>query len=348
MQKILITGNLGYNGAAVVKCLNENGYSTIGLDIHYYQNNLYKDPLCLPKEQVIKDVREINDSDFQDKLKDVDAVVHLAALSNDALGELNPQLTMAINRDASINLARLSKKYGVKRFIFASSCSVYGIQDPKEAATETSPLNPLTAYAKAKVETETELVKMHSPEFSVVIMRNATMHGISPKMRLDLVLNNLMASAHISQKVKILSDGSPWRPLLSITDFANVVSLFLEADLKDIIYNVGFDEENYQIKDLGKMISRKLGIPLEINPNNTPDERSYRVSFKKLKEEFPNLGLKQSVKESLWELKQYYERYGLSGEDFSSSKFFRIRNLKELISRGIVDSELKTNPGEHI
>lgn len=339
--KILITGNLGYNGAAVVKKLNKEGYHTIGLDSGYFQNYFYEENSALPTEQIIKDVREITDLDFQNKLKDVTAVVHLAALSNDAMGELNPQLTMDINQEASINLAKLCQKNKVQKFIYASSCSVYGIQNPNEAATEDSPLSPLTTYAKAKVGTENELIKMNSPEFRVVMMRNATMHGISPKLRLDLVLNNLVASAHVSKKVKILSDGSPWRPLLSIKDFANIVALFLEHEAKEMIYNIGFDEENFQVKDVGEMISQELEVPLEINPNKTPDERSYRVSFSKLKNEFPHLKIQQSVKESLLELKQYYEKYGLSEEDFSGSKYFRIRTLKELISRGIVDSELK-------
>ncbi|MBS3066037.1 SDR family oxidoreductase [Candidatus Pacearchaeota archaeon] len=341
--RVLITGNLGYNGAAVVKKLNAEGYYTIGLDIHYFQHTFYKDDSTLPQEQIIKDIREVNDSDFQENLKEIDAVVHLAALSNDALGELNPQLTMDINKEASINLARLCKKNNIKKFIYSSSCSVYGIQDPNESATEDSPLNPLTTYAKAKVETEIELIKLNSPEFRVIIMRNATMHSISPKLRLDLVLNNLVSSAHIFKKVKILSDGSPWRPLLSITDFANIVSLFIENEARDIIYNIGFNEENYQVKDLGKMISQKLGLPLEINPQNTPDERSYKVNFSKLKTEFPRLKILKGVKESIAELKPYYEENNLSEEDFSGVKYFRIKTLKDLISRGIIDSELKMN-----
>jgi len=262
-------------------------------------------------------------------------------LSNDALGELDPKLTKDINEEASINLAKLCKKNNVKKFIYASSCSVYGIQDPKESAAENSPLKPLTAYAKAKLGTEMELIKMHSPEFKVIIMRNATMHGISPKLRLDLVLNNLTACAHIFKKVKILSDGSPWRPLLSITDFANIILLFLENDPKDIIYNIGFDEENFQIKDLGQMVSKTMKVPLEINPNNTPDERSYRVTFSKLKEEFPNLKIKESAEKSIKELQKYYQKYNLSEADFSGVKYFRIRTLKDLISMGIIDSKLK-------
>ena len=339
MNRILITGNLGYNGLLVTKILNEKGYHTMGLDTNYYQNCFFDCKNFLPKTQILKDIRKVEERD----LGDIDAIVHLAALSNDALGELNSKFTIEINKNATIRLADLAKKKGVKKFIFASSCSVYGIHDPNLFANENSLLKPLTAYAKAKIGAENELRKLHGKSFKVIIMRNATMHGLSPKLRLDLVVNNLVAYAHIYNKVKILSDGTPWRPLISVIDFANIVSAFLENDVSDIIYNVGFNEENYQIKEIGEIISKISGAELEINPNKTPDERSFRVNFSKLKREFPDLKMKISVKDSVEELKRSYKKYNLSEENLLGEKYFRIRTLKKHIKEGKLTNNLLWN-----
>ncbi len=336
-MRVLVTGNLGYNGVWVVKTLKEHGHEVVGLDTHYYQSCLFDIGDFLPHSQIVKDIREVSAAD----LKNVDAVVHLAGLSNDALGELDPVLTDEINYKATIKLAELSKAQGVKKFIFASSCSVYGIQDPSMAAREDSPLEPLTAYAKAKVHAEDFLKTINGDKFKVVIMRNATMHGVSTKLRLDLVINNLVAHALLFNKVKVLSDGSPWRPLLSIKDFARAVALFTERDAGEIIYNIGFNEENYQVKQLGEMVSLATGAPLEINLNKTPDERSYRVSFDKFQNEFPDFKSQCGVVESVKELIGAYKKYGLSEKDFTEDRFFRIRTLKNLLAGGNLTNDLK-------
>jgi nucleoside-diphosphate-sugar epimerase len=278
MKRVLITGNLGYNGVWVTNVLKRTGHQTIGFDCNYYEEGLFEDDEFAPDHQILKDLRQIEAGD----LEGIDAVVHLAALSNDATGELNPHLTQQINKEATVRLARLAKRQGVRKFLYASSCSIYGINESDGAVTEDAPVAPLTAYARAKIEAEFELLRLHDETFRVVVMRNATMHGVSPKLRLDLVLNNLVASAYLEGRVRILSDGSPWRPLLSILDFALAVLLFLDCDVKHVVYNVGFDEENYQVKALGRLVSDLTGATLEINPAPTPDERSYRVAFTRL------------------------------------------------------------------
>jgi nucleoside-diphosphate-sugar epimerase len=337
MSRVLITGNLGYNGVWVTSLLKRAGHWTIGLDCDYYEHRLFDNDDFAPDEQIVKDVREVESAD----LEEIDAVVHLAALSNDATGELNPDLTYRINHQAGVRLARLAKEARVRKFVYASSCSIYGISDSGRPVTEESPLVPLTAYARAKVETEAELLQLHEDAFQVVVMRNATMHGVSPKLRLDLVLNNLAACAYLDRRVRILSDGSPWRPLLSVLDFARAVLLLLDCRVAHTVYNVGSSRENYQVKCLGEMIARLTGAALEINPATTPDERSYRVDFTRFQNEFPEFRIRMPVRESILNLLAAYERYGLTREDFHGPKYFRIRALKDLMARGVVDENLE-------
>jgi len=337
MSRVLITGNLGYNGVWVTSLLKRAGHWTIGLDCDYYEHRLFDSDDFAPDEQVLKDLREVEAAD----LEEIDAIVHLAALSNDATGELNPDLTFQINHRAGVRLARLAKEAGVRKFVYASSCSIYGISDSDCPVTEEAPLAPLTAYARAKVEAEAELLRLHDEAFQVVIMRNATMHGVSPKLRLDLVLNNLAACAYLDRRVKILSDGSPWRPLLSVLDFARAVLLFLDYRVAHTVYNVGFSRENYQVKCLGEMIARLTGAKLDINPAKTPDERSYRVDFTRFQNEFPEFRIQMPVRASILNLVAAYERYGLTQEDFCGPKYFRIRALKDLMARGVVDENLE-------
>ena len=336
-MKVLVTGNLGYNGCPVVELLEKQGHEVVGIDTEYFKSNFMSLANSAPTKQLSCDIREIQ----EEQLSGIDAVVHLAALSNDALGEIDKSLTDEINFKASVRLAKLAKKAGAIKFIYASSCSVYGISDPSQYATETSPLNPLTAYAKAKINTEKEIEKLHDDHFTIVNMRNATMHGVSPKLRLDLVVNNLVASAYIYDKIKILSDGTPWRPLLSVSDFANFIHLFLKKEKPShITYNIGFTKENYRILELGNIISQITGAEVDVNKNKTPDERSYRVSFERLESEFGEDPI-DDVPSSVKKLKLAYEENGLSEDIFNSSKYFRIRTLKELINNGSLNHELK-------
>jgi nucleoside-diphosphate-sugar epimerase len=218
---------------------------------------------------------------------------------------------------------------------------VYGIADTSQYATEESPLAPLTAYARAKVAAERDIVSMGDGKFTAVSMRNATMHGVSPRMRLDLVLNNLAASAVADGTVRILSDGTPWRPMLSVDDFAAYVwALLSSPEPRERVYNVGFTAENYQVAALGRMVSDASGAGLEMNAGKTPDERSYKVSFSRAEREF---GLKpqKRVAESAAEMVRALAEAGFSRADFESSRFFRIRKIRELVKSGKLDSELR-------
>lgn len=336
MANVLVTGNLGYNGSWVVKTLLEKGYSVVGLDNDFYSDCFFDYYEFAPQVQLKKDIRAVQKQD----LAGIDFIVHLAALANDALGELSPETTFQINHQATVNLALLAKQAKVKKFIFASSCSAYGLQESAQLANENSSLNPLTAYAKAKVLAENDLQKLHSSDFQVVVMRNGTMHGLSPKLRLDLVVNNLTALAYIYKKVKILSDGTPWRPLLSVKDFADIVLFLLENNCRHIVYNVGFNEENYQVKDIGEKVAQLTGAALEINKEKTPDERSYRVDFSRLLAEFPQLKTGLSVADSIKNMFLSFQENNLTESDFQSPKYFRIRTLKEHLAQGRLDQNL--------
>jgi len=336
MTTVLVTGNLGYNGAGVVRTLREAGHHVVGVDTEYFRAKLYDDGLFQPDEQLRKDVRRMT----ADDLTGIDTIVHLAGLSNDALGEIDPCLTNEINADATLTLARLAKSNGVRKFIFVSSCSIYGIHDPKEMATEDSPVAPLTAYARAKVDAENGLLPLHDPSFHVGIMRCATMHGPAPRLRLDLVVNKFVARALAEGDVHTLSDGAPWRPLLSVDDFARITRRFVEHDLEHVVYNVGFDDENHQVRDIARAVSDYLGVPLDINPTPTPDERSYRVSFRRLRDEFPTLRPVLPLRNSIAALAALYSVNGLTKEDFRGPSYVRMRTLRDLLERGALTPSL--------
>ncbi|MCU0915747.1 MAG: SDR family oxidoreductase [Planctomycetes bacterium] len=336
MSRVLITGNLGYSGVWVTHILKRAGHRTVGLDCDYYESSLYESDDFAADYQILKDLRDLEEAD----LEGIDVVVHLAALSNDAMGELNPGLTVQINKDATVRLARLARQQGVQKFVYVSLCDIYGISDSESAVTEEAPVMPLTVYAQAKVAAESELIRLHEDGFRVIIMRNATMHGVSPKLRLDLVLNNLAASACLYGQVKISGDGSCWRPLLSSVDFARAVLLFLDYDVPHLVYNVGVSKENYQVRTLGEMISTSTGARLEIDPGRRTEERSCRMDFSRFQREFPEFKIRMSARESIVGLLAAYERYGLTPEDFTGPKYFRIRALKDLITRGVLDGNL--------
>ncbi len=337
MQTILITGNLGYNGCTVTRVLTAAGYRTIGTDIHLFQDRLYDDTPYQPTRQIYKDVRDIEAEDIEA----IDAIVHLAALANDPIGERYPELTFRINTEASVRLAELAKAHGVGKFIFASSTAVYGIQDPTAAADENSPVDPRTQYARSKTAAETELLKLDDETFRVIIMRNSTMHGISPKMRLDIVLNNLAAYAHVEHRVNILSDGTPWRPMISVDDFARAVQILVGAEPRHRIYNIGFDSENYRVRELGQLVAEHVQVPLDINENQTPEERSYRVNHSRFADEFPEFTPDNDVRESIRRLAATYRDCSLGAEEFKGPKFFRVRALTEAFETGRLTPELR-------
>lgn len=341
IKKVLVTGSNGYIGSLLMPLLDEAGYQVTGLDTGYFN-----DPVCFfkpekksPANFINKDVRNITIDD----LKGIDAVCHLAALSNDPMGALNPELTFEINLRASEKLAELAKSAGVKRFLFSSSCSVYGAMGNQEI-TEDAPVDPKTAYAISKIEFEKSLLKLADENFCPIILRNSTAYGSSPKLRLDLVLNNLSASAFSSGEIKILSDGSPWRPVVHAEDIARLFVALLEAPKERVfkqIVNCGQNEENFQIRDIANVVKETFGN-VSISYSATPDKdsRTYKVSFNKLAKLLPDFQFKWTLKKAAAELYSDFQKIGLPKNILTERNFIRMIQMRHLISSGKVDEKL--------
>jgi nucleoside-diphosphate-sugar epimerase len=345
-MKILITGNMGYIGPCVVSHLRScwPDVELIGLDMGYFASCLTNAqilPECRVDVQYFTDIRRIS----SDVLKGFDAVVHLAAISNDPMGNEFENVTLDVNYRASINLAKLSKSAGVKAFIFASSCSMYGAAEDN-AKTENSTLNPLTAYAKSKVYTEKELEPLSDSKFKVTSLRFSTACGMSDRLRLDLVLNDFVAGAVASKKITILSDGSPWRPLINIKDMARAIEWAIVRDIADggefLAVNVGSDEWNYQVKDLAAAVAKVIpDVEVSINANAQPDKRSYRVNFDLFKRLAPNHQPKVDLITSIEELRNGLKEMGFNDPDFRDSKYMRLKTLNILRKSGYLSEKLE-------
>lgn len=340
IKNVLVTGSNGYIGSLLVPLLKQKNYKVWGLDTSYFD-----DPEChfkkttLPDKFIKKDIRDIKAAD----LKNIDAVCHLAALSNDPLGEINPKLTRNINLTASQKLARFAKKVGVKRFLFSSSCSVYGVMGDQEI-TEESPVDPKTAYAVSKVEFEKSLLKLADKNFCPVILRNATAYGSSPKLRLDLVLNNFAASAFTANRINILSDGTPWRPMIHAEDIARLFVALLKAPTDKVagqIINCGRNEENFQIGEIAKIVKsvfKKTEVSLAVNPDK--DSRTYKVSFNKLKKMLPEFKFKWTLQKAVRQLKADWENNPPPTKVLTSRNFMRLRQLNYLIDNKRINQKL--------
>jgi nucleoside-diphosphate-sugar epimerase len=337
--KVLVTGHHGYIGSVTAPALAAAGHDVVGLDAFYYEGcDLTADPAPIPAER--GDVREVE----TETLRGLDAVVHLAALSNDPLGDLDPELTRDINLHATVRLAQQAKRAGVSRFVLASSCSMYGAAGAS-AVDESAPLQPLTAYAESKVLAEQALRELADDDFSPTFMRNATAYGVSPRIRLDVVLNNLVAWAHTTGKVMILSDGTPWRPIVHVEDIARATLAVLEAPRELVhaeAFNVGEDAENYQVRELAALVEQRVaGCSVEYAGSGDPDPRSYRVDFGKLASVLPELRLDWDARRGTDELATSFERAGLTYETFMGSRFVRLRRLQELRAEGRLDDRLR-------
>ncbi|MFC1540663.1 NAD-dependent epimerase/dehydratase family protein [Candidatus Margulisiibacteriota bacterium] len=338
-MKVLVTGNNGYIGNVMCPMLLSEGFEVVGLDSNYFDDCEFE-PRSTRVRQIVKDIRQIGSADFQG----IDAVIHLAGLSNDPVGDLNPGITEKINLEASIKCAQLAKQAGAKRFIFASSCSVYGVAKEGEAINELGELNPVTAYAKSKIGTEQGVAPLADDGFSPVFMRNATVYGASPLLRLDLVVNNLTAWGHITGKIKIMSDGSPWRPLIHIQDFSRAFIAALKAPKELVhnqVFNVGQNSENYQIKDLAAAVKQVMpNCSVEYTGEHGADSRTYKVDFSKintvLKDYFkPQMNVLKGVEE----LAEAYQRNQLDQPAFDGDKFVRLRHLTLLKQQGKLDND---------
>ncbi|MFC2170120.1 NAD-dependent epimerase/dehydratase family protein [Acidobacteriota bacterium] len=338
---ILVTGNSGYIGTVMTDFLQKSSYKVVGLDCNYYKGCEFFSPNSMPFKQILKDIRDINEQD----LEGISDIVHLAALSNDPLGEINPALTHEINYFASLKLAKLAKKSGVNKFILASSCSLYGIASDNKPIREEGRLNPITAYAKSKVQAEQDISKLADNNFHPVFMRNATVYGVSPNMRLDLVVNNLVAWAYLTGKVTIMSDGTPYRPVIHVEDFCRAFYAVLKAPVEKIhnqAFNVGIDKENYQVKEIADQVEKIVpDCQVEILNKTGPDERTYRVEFSKIKKTLKFFQPNWDVKKGIKDLYVTYKNFNLNNRDFRSTKYFRIRWLDYLIQNKKLNSDLR-------
>ncbi len=345
-MKILITGNMGYIGPSVVQRLRVSypDATLVGLDMGYFANCLINAeilPECRVDIQYFADVRHFP----KDLLRGVDAIVHLAAISNDPMGNTFEEVTFDINYRASIMLAKKAKESGVKTFIYASSCSMYGYAEDGPR-TERSPLNPLTAYAKSKVLTERDLEKIADREFKVTSLRFSTACGMSERLRLDLVLNDFVASAVASKKITILSDGTPWRPLINVKDMARAIDWAISRDINTggefLAVNIGCDEWNYRVKDLAEAVAKVIpGVDILINKDAQSDKRSYRVSFGLFRKLAPDHQPEVSLESTIMELKTGLEEINFCDENFRNSKLIRLKMLNHLRKQGLLNEYLE-------
>jgi nucleoside-diphosphate-sugar epimerase len=344
-RRILVTGNLGYVGPAVVARLRESypEATQVGFDAGYFAHCLTGSssmPELALDCQYFGDVRRPPHT----VLQDVDAVVHLAAVSNDPIGNLYDDVTLAVNHEATVRLARDAKAAGARSFVLASSCSIYGVSGD-EVATEESPARPLTPYARSKWLAEQDLQKLAGPTFTVTSLRFGTACGMSERLRLDLVLNDFVASAIASRRITILSDGEPWRPLIHVSDMARAVEWAVSRDAGEagafLAVNTGSDEWNYRVRDLAEEVARVIpGVDVTLAATSGPDKRSYRVSFGRYKALAPEHQPEVDLRAAVEDLKEGLERMGFDDSDFRSSHLVRLVVLQDLRERGLLTDRL--------
>jgi nucleoside-diphosphate-sugar epimerase len=338
-MKILLTGSRGYIGTVMAPFLLDAGHDVVGIDTDLYRRSAFG-PWRESIRTIRKDVREIQAPD----LRGFEAVIHLAALSNDPLGDLNPQLTYQINHLASVRLAELAKAAGVQRFAFASSCSNYGAAGDAPVDEEAG-LNPVTAYGESKVRVERDVSRLADDSFSPTFLRCATAYGVSPRLRFDIVLNNLVAWAFTSGKVFLKSDGTPWRPIVHIEDISRAFLAVLSAPREAVhaqAFNVGRNDQNYRIREIAEIVKETVpGCEIAFARDAGPDKRNYRADFSKIARVLPGFQAKWDARSGARQLYQAYQAVGLKLDDFEGPRYRRIDQIKELMAMGNLGPDLR-------
>jgi nucleoside-diphosphate-sugar epimerase len=338
-MRILVTGVDGYIGSLLGPYLLQRGMDVIGLDTGFYRQGWLYPAQAMHPLTITKDLRRVAAED----LVNIDAIAHLAELSNDPLAQQNPSLTYEINYKATVRLAQLARSAGVKRFVYMSSCSVYGVGKSEQILDETSPVNPQTAYAECKVRVENDLAALAGDRFSVCSLRNATAYGASPRQRFDIVLNDLCGLAWTTREITLLSDGSPWRPLVHALDICQAVHLSLTAPAPKInaqIYNVGSSDQNYRVLEIAQIVAQEFtGCKINIGKTST-DNRSYRVNFDKIASVLPEFACKWNAKSGARQMHELFSKIRMTPEVFRAAPYTRLKMLQHYRDTGQLDDKL--------